>query len=145
MARWRNINGVLQKIAGSVRIDQVLNGFSRNAISNMAVCEKFGEIDSDIDTINSHLFDKGNIQTLLLEIPSINVYHSAELPTGFTVDNTNIISVEYYNTGNATWYYNSIDGVAVKLEKLNGTDTVQGYTTQSYVTKLKITLMRNGD
>lgn len=50
MARWKNINGVLQKIAGSVRIDQVLNKLSRNAISNKAVSEKFEEVDTALDS-----------------------------------------------------------------------------------------------
>lgn len=49
MARWKNINGVLQKIAGSVRIDQVLNKLSRNAISNKAVSEKFEEVDLSLE------------------------------------------------------------------------------------------------
>lgn len=64
MARWKNINGVLQKIAGSVRIDQVLNKLSRNAISNKAVSEKFEEVDSaieanadDIDAIETAISD----------------------------------------------------------------------------------------
>jgi len=74
MARWKNINGVLQKIAGSVRIDQVLNKLSRNAISNKAVSEKFEEVDlsleiaandidairDDVDEINTHLSRKMN-------------------------------------------------------------------------------------
>ena len=50
MARWKNINGVLQKIAGSVRIDQVLNKLSRNAISNKAVSEKFETVDGTLGT-----------------------------------------------------------------------------------------------
>jgi hypothetical protein len=50
MARWKNINGVLQKIAGSVRIDQVLNKLSRNAISNKAVSEKFETVDTTLDS-----------------------------------------------------------------------------------------------
>lgn len=65
MARWKNINGVLQKIAGSVRIDQVLNKLSRNAISNKAVSEKFETVDTTLDShqdaidgINTHLSDK---------------------------------------------------------------------------------------
>lgn len=49
MARWKNINGALQKIAGSVRIDQVLNKLSRNAISNKAVSEKFEEIENGLN------------------------------------------------------------------------------------------------
>lgn len=64
MARWKNINGVLQKIAGSVRIDQVLNKLSRNAISNKAVSEKFETVDAaieanadDIDAIKSVITD----------------------------------------------------------------------------------------
>lgn len=62
MARWKNVNGVLQKIAGSVRIDQVLNGLSRNAISNKAVSEKFEEVDlslgiaaDDIDALSDRV------------------------------------------------------------------------------------------
>lgn len=51
MARWKNINGVLQKIAGSVRIDQVLNKLSRNAISNKAVSEKFEILQSHIGSV----------------------------------------------------------------------------------------------
>jgi microcystin-dependent protein len=51
MARWKNINGVLQKISGSVRIDQVLNKLSRNAISNKAVSEKFEIIQSHIGSV----------------------------------------------------------------------------------------------
>lgn len=59
MARWKNINGVLQKIAGSVRIDQVLNKLSRNAISNKAVSEKFEEVENQLVTVDT-TFDKNS-------------------------------------------------------------------------------------
>ena len=80
MARWKNINGVLQKIAGSVRIDQVLNKLSRNAISNKAVSEKFEEVDSKIDEVNTTLSSKTSKTILARFTPSsVSVTYGAAL------------------------------------------------------------------
>lgn len=100
MARWKNINGVLQKIAGSVRIDQVLNKLSRNAISNKAVSEKFETVDGTLESLSTNKADKTALDwTLLNSTQGVGTGNVVTFSTNYTE-----YSFEYYHGGfNQVW------------------------------------------